>query len=196
MKSCLTCYFSSERNEKETDNAVRTEKVEPQAKFILTNRLHEAIHIENGFQLQGISMADVTQVFLDFLKEKNQHYTTQRALIVDEFVRAKTHLSVEELYLIVKQKEPTIGQVTVFRTLKLLEEAGIANPVNFGDKTVRYELSFETGHHDHLVCIKCGKVIEVLDPKLEQRKEKICKDFDFTPLNHRLEIFGICKACR
>lgn len=141
-------------------------------------------------------MTDVTEAFRNFLAEKNQHYTTQRALIVDEFLQAKTHLSAEELYGIVKRKEPGIGQVTVFRTLKLLEEAGLANPVNFGDKTVRYELSFETGHHDHLVCTRCGKVIEVLDTKLEKRKEKICKGHEFVPSHHRLEIFGICKACR
>ncbi len=165
-------------------------------KFILTNELQETIFVENGFQLHDILyMTPVTTAFRNFLNEKNLHYTTQRALIVDEFLRANTHLSAEELYGIVKQKEPTIGQVTVFRTLKLLEEAGIANPVNFGDKTIRYELSFETGHHDHLVCTRCGKVIEVLDKKLEKRKEKICENNEFIPLHHRLEIFGICKGC-
>ena len=133
--------------------------------------------------------------FKELLNEKHLHYTTQRSLIVDEFLLAGTHLSAEELYVIVKQKEPTIGQVTVFRTLKLLEEAGIANPVNFGDKTVRYELSFGTRHHDHLVCTGCGKVIEVLDTKLEKQKEKICKKFDFKPSHHRLEIFGSCREC-
>ena len=141
-------------------------------------------------------MKNITTAFRDFLNEKNLHYTTQRALIVDEFIQANTHLSAEELYGIVKQKESTIGQVTVFRTLKLLEEAGMANPVNFGDKTVRYELSFETGHHDHLVCTRCGKVIEVFDNKLEKRKEKICKEHEFTSSHHRLEIFGTCKACK
>ncbi len=141
-------------------------------------------------------MTDATQAFQKFLSEKNQHYTTQRALIVGEFLRANAHLSAEELYAIVKRKENNIGQVTVFRTLKLLEEAGIAKPVNFGDKTVRYEMNYETEHHDHLVCTLCGKVIEVLDSKLEKRKEKVCSKYEFVPLNHRLEIFGICKACR
>jgi Fur family ferric uptake transcriptional regulator len=141
-------------------------------------------------------MTNVTEAFRDFLQEKNQHYTAQRALIFDEFVNAQKHLSVEELYEIVKKKEPTIGQVTVFRALKLFEEAGIAHPVNFGDRTVRYELSFKTGHHDHLVCEKCGKVIEVLDNKMEKRKEKICQKYGFIPSHHRLEIFGTCEGCR
>ena len=141
-------------------------------------------------------MTNVTDAFRDFLQEKNLHFTAQRSLIFEEFLRAKTHLSVEELYGIVKKQEASIGQVTVFRTLKLLEEAGIANPVNFGDRTVRYELSFKTDHHDHLVCVKCGKVIEVLDNKMEKRKEKICQKHNFIPSHHRLEIFGICQACQ
>lgn len=141
-------------------------------------------------------MTNVTEAFRTFLQEKNQHYTNQRAVIFQEFLRAKTHLSVEELYEIVKKTEPSVGQVTVFRTLKLLEEAGIASPVNFGDRTVRYELGFKTEHHDHLVCSRCGKVIEVLDSKLEKRKEKICVKYKFKPSHHRLEIFGICKSCQ
>lgn len=141
-------------------------------------------------------MVDVKEAFRTFLQEKNQHYTAQRAVIFNEFVSAQKHLSVEELYEIVKKKEPSIGQVTVFRTLKLLEDAGIANPVNFGDKTVRYEMCFETKHHDHLVCVKCGKVIEVLDKKLEKRKELICKKHNFIPSHHRLEIFGKCENCQ
>ena len=141
-------------------------------------------------------MVDAAEAFRTFLQEKNQHYTAQRALIFDEFVNAHKHLSVEELYAIVKEKEPSIGQGTVFRTLKLLEEAGIASPVNFGDKIVRYEICFATKHHDHLVCMKCGKVIEVLDKKMEKRKELICKKHNFNPSHHRLEIFGTCRECQ
>lgn len=141
-------------------------------------------------------MTKITTAFRNFLSKKNLHYTNQRSLIVEEFIQSKKHLSAEELYEIVKEKEEAIGQATVFRTLKLLEEAGIATPVNFGDKTVRYELAFEAGHHDHLVCTKCGKILEVYDSKLENRKEKICKEHGFLPSHHRLEIFGICKACR
>jgi len=141
-------------------------------------------------------MTNVTDAFRNFLQEKNQHYTAQRALIFEEFVNAQKHLSVEELYAIVKKKEPSTGQVTVFRTLKLLEDAGIVNSVNFGDKTVRYEMCFEIKHHDHLVCEKCGKVIEVLDKKLEKRKELICKKHNFKPSHHRLEIFGVCEVCQ
>ena len=112
-------------------------------------------------------------VFSDFLKEHNLQFTSQRSFILKEFIGAAKHLSVEELYGRVKEKEPAIGQVTVFRTLKLLVEAGIAGKVNFADKITRYEMKLGHEHHDHLICTGCGKVIEVLDMQLEKIQEKL-----------------------
>lgn len=171
-------------------------KVRSLKKF-LTHKFHKAIKMRMNFNFIALLiMTKIITAFRNFLSEKNLHYTNQRSLIVEEFIQSKKHLSAEELYEIVKEKGETIGQATVFRTLKLLEEARIATPVNFGDKTVRYELAFGAGHHDHLVCTKCGKILEIYDSKLENRKEKICKKNGFLPSHHRLEIFGICKACR
>ncbi|GAB4336187.1 MAG: transcriptional repressor [Desulfobulbaceae bacterium] len=141
-------------------------------------------------------MSEADQAFRAFLQERNLHYTHQRALILDVFLEVGTHVSVEELYGHVLERDPAIGQVTVFRTLKLLEEAGIAAPVNLGDKTVRYEPAYRAEHHDHLICTRCGRVIEVLDVKLEKRQEKLCRKYGFTPTHHRLDIFGICPDCR
>ena len=140
-------------------------------------------------------MKGVSEAFSQFLKQKNLQITMQRQLIVDEFAKAKRHLSVEELYDLVKKREKSIGQVTVFRTLKLLTEANIARAVNFGDKTVRYELDFGTEHHDHLVCLQCGAVVEVYDPDLEKLQNKLCRKYGFSPNWHRLEVFGTCKKC-
>nr|MBF0223016.1 transcriptional repressor [Desulfobulbaceae bacterium] len=141
-------------------------------------------------------MVTATEAFKTFLKNKNLQQTAQRDLIVEEFVKAGRHVSVEELYSLVRKKEASIGQVTIFRTLKLLAEAKIAKPVNFGDKIVRYELKYGTQHHDHLVCTQCGAVIEVLDPKLERIQEQLCKKYKFAPSRHRLEIFGRCQDCQ
>ena len=141
-------------------------------------------------------MKKVSEAFRQFLKQKNLQLTSQRELIVNEFAMAKRHLSVEDLYALVKQREKSIGQVTVFRTMKLLAEAGIARAVNFGDKTVRYELDFGTKHHDHLVCLQCGAVVEVFDPDLEKLQDKLCSKLNFAPAWHRLEVFGTCKKCK
>jgi Fur family ferric uptake transcriptional regulator len=141
-------------------------------------------------------MKDASEAFRQFLKQKNLQLTQQRQLIVDEFTRVKRHVSVEELYDLVKKREKSIGQVTIFRTLKLLVEADIARPVNFGDKTVRFELNYGAEHHDHLVCLHCGAVVEVFDPDLEKLQDKLCAELDFSPVRHRLEIFGTCKNCK
>lgn len=141
-------------------------------------------------------MKNANDVFTEFLKKKGLQLTQQRRLIVGELMKVNRHVSVEELYDLVKRKEESIGQVTVFRTLKLLVEADIARPVNLGDKTVRYEAHYGVEHHDHLVCTSCGRVIEALDRDLETLKDRLCEKFDFVPVRHRLEIFGTCRECR
>ena len=105
-------------------------------------------------------------------------------------------MSVEDLYYLVKEKDSSIGQATVFRTLKLLCEADIAKEVNFGDKKARYEHKFGHEHHDHLVCVECGKLIEAMEPGIEKLQKDLCKKFDFQPKEHKMEIFGICKQCK
>ncbi len=144
----------------------------------------------------GPSMSQAVAQFRGFLREEGLQLTPQREIILSEFLKAKEHLSVEELYDRIKKKHKTIGQVTVFRTLKLLVAARIAVPVSFGDKTVRYEPRYGVEHHDHLICEQCGKVIEVLDAKLEKIQDRLCDRHSFVPSRHRLEIFGTCSDCR
>lgn len=135
-------------------------------------------------------------IFTEFLKGKNLKLTRQREEILKVFLNTDRHLSVEDLYNIVKKKDSQIGQATVFRTLKLLCQADIAKEVDLGDKTIRYEHKFGHSHHDHLVCVKCGKFIEAVDPRIENLQDTLCKKFGFSPQKHKMEIFGFCKKCR
>ena len=135
-------------------------------------------------------------IFISFLREKNLQLTRQREEILRCFLSTERHLSVEELYALVRKKDPKVGQTTVFRTLKLLCEADVAREVDFGDRIKRYEVKYGHEHHDHLVCTKCGKFIEAVDDRIEELQEKLCKKFGFTSKSHRLEIFGICKKCK
>lgn len=135
-------------------------------------------------------------IFVDHLKKKRLKLTDQRQEILNIFLKTDRHLSVEDLYNIVKKKDKNIGQATVFRTLKLLCEADIAKEVDLGDKTLRYEHKYGHQHHDHLVCIKCGRFIEAVDTKIEKLQEELCKRFRFLPQRHKMEIFGICKKCK
>jgi len=141
-------------------------------------------------------MKNPSQVFTEFLRKKNLKLTRQREEILRIFLDSGRHLSVEELYDIMKKTDPSIGQATVFRTLKLLCEADIAREVGFGDKVVRYESKIGREHHDHLVCIGCGKWIEAVDPEIEKLQERLCRKFGFKEQWHRLEIFGFCSNCK
>lgn len=135
-------------------------------------------------------------VFIDFLKKKSLKLTSQRQIILRIFLATEKHISVEELYDIVKKKDSGIGLATVFRTLKLLRDAGIAKEVDLGDKKTRYEHKYGHEHHDHIICVRCGKFIEVVDPEIESLQEKLCKKIGFLAEKHKMEIFGICKKCR
>lgn len=137
----------------------------------------------------------VEQKFSDFLTVKSLRYTRQRKLILETFLTIKDHASVEELYLIVRRTDPSIGQVTVYRTLKLLCEAGIASAVNFEEGMVRYE-PVGLHHHDHLVCERCGRKIEFVNDAIEALQEKVCADHGFRPTAHHMVLYGICAECR
>jgi len=140
-------------------------------------------------------MTKERESFVSFLKKQGLKLTDQREEILNSFLKTEKHLSVEELYAIVKKKDPKVGQATVFRTLKLLCLADLAQEIDLGDKKTRYEHKYGHTHHDHLVCKSCGKCIEVLDFNLERLQNKLCQKLKFRPQRHRLEIFGICKDC-
>ncbi|KAF0178290.1 MAG: Ferric uptake regulator Fur family [Nitrospirae bacterium] len=136
------------------------------------------------------------QIFAEFLARKNLRDTSQRELILDEFLRREQHISAEELYDVVKQRDRTIGQATVYRVLKLLCEAGLAREVNFGDGTMRYEHEFGHEHHDHLTCTACGKTIEVVDPAIETLQKALAEKYGFCLLNHEMYLYGTCAECQ
>ncbi len=136
------------------------------------------------------------KVFQEFLAEKNLRMTYQRKTILDVFLKTKTHVSPEDLYNLVKKKDSSIGQATVYRTLKLLSEAGLASEVDFGDGVMRYEHKYGQSHHDHLVCEVCGKKVEVFDPLIEELQEKLAKKHGFVLTNHKMYLYGICNKCK
>ena len=143
-----------------------------------------------------MTRSNASGIFIKFLKDRNLNLTSQREEILHVLLRTKRHLSVDEFYAIIRKKDPRIGHTTVFRTLKLLCEAGIAKEVDLGDRVVRYELKHGHQHHDHLVCTRCGSYVEAMDPKIERLQEKLCHKFNFLAERHRMEVFGICNKCR
>ena len=139
-------------------------------------------------------MPQSRKTFREFMASKGLRSTRQREIILDEFLKAGAHLSTEELYLRIRKKHPGIGYATVYRTLKLFAESGIAEERHFGDRQARYESSGEE-HHDHLICTGCGAILEFQDPRIEELQQKVALEHRFTIHSHRLEIYGYCEKC-
>jgi len=140
-------------------------------------------------------MKEEIKLLNEFIKAKKFRYTSQREEILEVFLSVEKHLTSDELHRIVKKKNPKIGYVTVYRTMKLLEEAGLCSEVDFGDGVSRFEHKYGHKHHDHLVCVKCGSCVEVMKPKIEKLQDALAKENRFIPLKHKLQIFGICSKC-
>jgi Fur family ferric uptake transcriptional regulator len=138
---------------------------------------------------------DFRKVFTDYLAQKGLKNTNQRMIILQEFLEQASHLSTEELYLKVRSKYPNIGYATVHRTLKLFAECGIAAERNFGDGQGRFELMLGEQHHDHLICSRCGLIVEFENPQIEQLQNEVARRHGFVIENHRLELFGLCSDC-
>jgi len=122
--------------------------------------------------------------------------TRQRNKILAVFVSAGRHLSAEELTLLVKKSDAGIGYATVYRTMKLLAEAGLAHERHFEDGVTRFEYNTAEGHHDHLICTRCGRIIEFENEKIEELQRGVAKKNRFAVQSHKLEIYGFCADCR
>ncbi len=137
---------------------------------------------------------DPLTAFGVFLRGKGLRNTPQRNRIIEVFLNEKGHLTIEELYDLVRQEDPSLGQATVYRTMKLLCDAGLARELHF-DGIARYEHA-GSAHHDHLICERCGKNIEVVDSNIEALQDALARKHGFTPTSHRLYLYGICPECR
>ncbi|MDN5347448.1 MAG: Fur family transcriptional regulator, ferric uptake regulator [Clostridia bacterium] len=131
------------------------------------------------------------------LHELEYKITPQRQIILKAFIdNATEHLSAEEVYNIVKERDPNIGLATVYRTLDLLAELEILQKLNFGDGKTRYEIG-QRGehHHHHLICLKCGRVEEFDHDFLESLEQAIAKKNNFTIIDHEVKFYGYCQKC-
>lgn len=136
------------------------------------------------------------EIFLEHIQKAGLRRTGQRDLILDMFLRTEEHLTSEDLYWLVQKEDPTVGHTTVYRTLKLLTEAGLAREVRFGDNKTYYEHHYNHEHHDHMICTECGKVIEFFSPEIEEMQDKMADKFGFKPTHHSLRMWGVCDECQ
>jgi Fur family transcriptional regulator, ferric uptake regulator len=126
-----------------------------------------------------------------YLAEKRLNTTAQREAIVEQFFRHSEHISIEELLARVRKRHPRVGYATVYRTLKLLVESGLASERQFGDGQARYEVAGQ--HHDHLICAECGVILEFEDDEIERLQERVAERLGgFEVVRHRHELYALC----
>ncbi len=133
--------------------------------------------------------------FQEHIRSAGLRWTAQRELILEVFMRTSDHVSSEDLYWLVQKEDPNVGQTTVYRTLKLFTDAGLAREVRLGDGRTYYEHHSDQEHHDHMICTECGEVIEFFCEEIENLQEEMAKQFEFTPTHHSMRILGLCKVC-
>jgi Fur family ferric uptake transcriptional regulator len=134
------------------------------------------------------------EVFAAYLNKNHLKRSGQREVILDAFLRSERHLSVDDLLQIVQRKRPDIGRTTVYRTLKLLQAAGLASELAL-DGQSRFERDWKRAHHDHFICKSCGAIFEFSSPEIERLQDEIAAGLGFVIEGHRHHIFGLCRRC-
>ncbi len=141
-------------------------------------------------------MKSAKTVLRQYLKNNGLLASKQREQVLNVFLKTEKHLTVDDLYELVRKKNPRIGLATVYRAMRVICDAGLAREADFGDGSKRFEHKYKHQHHHHLVCLKCGRVIEVMSPEIEKLQQKLTKKHNFTPVRDTMKIFGTCRKCK
>ena len=155
--------------------------------------MRELVVYESGRDDRRGYTERITRLFTAHLSKNGLRLTGPRRLILDQFLKTDRHLSQDEIYLSLRTHG--VGRATVFRTLKMLQECGLVSPVAGRGGTTRFEVELNRPHHDHLICVECGRIQEVRWPKLETIQAAACRKAGFMPQWHRHEVFGLCRGC-
>ena len=134
------------------------------------------------------------EVFAAYLIKNRLRRSEQREVILDTFLRSERHLSVDDLLQLVQKRRSDIGRTTIYRTLKLLQAAGLATELVLQGQT-RFEREYKRQHHDHFICKSCGEIFEFSSAEIERIQDEIAAEIGFIIDGHRHQIFGYCRDC-
>lgn len=142
------------------------------------------------------SRATLLKRFREHLEAEGLKMTSQRRVIAEVFFEADKHLSLPEILELTRAKRDGIGFATVYRTMRLLADVGLAEEHKFGENQARFEPAHDGGHHDHLICLECGAIVEFEDPEIERRQERIATERGFEVVSHKHEVYVRCTPGR
>ena len=152
--------------------------------------------VDDQLTISRQMVRDVEEVFHAHLKRVGLKRTEQRDTILRTFLDTRDHLSTDELSRLVKKKDESIGFTTVYRTLKLLTECGLASEVAFNDGIARYEHQYQRRNHHHMVCTECGSSVEFFSAEIERIEQEVGRKNKYLTTRHTFQIYGICDKCR
>lgn len=135
------------------------------------------------------------EAFERFAVQRGLRHSRPRREILRIVLAGGRHLTAEEILVLARRRKLKVGLATVYRTMKLLAASGFCRELRIENGAVRYERLFGQGHHDHLICSRCGRLEEVVDPAIERLQDRLCARHGFVAEHHRLEIYGLCRDC-
>ncbi len=141
-------------------------------------------------------LQEALEIFRRYLRERSLPVTSQREQVAEVLFAAGGHVSVEDIEELLRKRGLHVGKATIYRTLDLLAQSGMVHERDFGEGFRRYERVPGHPHHEHLICLRCGKVVEFSNERLEKMKELIAAEYGFQHRHHRLEIYGVCRECQ
>lgn len=138
---------------------------------------------------------ELLEKFKSALKAENMKFTPQRLSVLSEMVNNKEHRECEEIYLALRTAGDNVSRATVYRTMDILVAHNFARKIDIGDGRARYETKINHPHHDHMICIECGQIIEFMSDEIEALQDEVCEDYNFKLIRHIHQLFGICSKC-
>jgi Fur family ferric uptake transcriptional regulator len=157
---------------------------------VLQKRVDDQPHISREM------VREAESIFHNHLRHVGLKHTGQRDTILRTFLETRDHLSTDELYRLVKKQDDGIGFTTVYRTLKLLAECGLASEVAFNDGIARYEHQYNRRNHHHMVCTECGSSVEFFSTDIERIEREIGRKHKYLTTRHTFQIYGVCGQCQ
>ncbi len=142
------------------------------------------------------SVEEAWPLFVDFLKKKEARITQARKIVLTQVFSRHDHFCADDLAAELSSGMNHVSRGTVYRTLALMEEAGLVRVIRDADVHAHYEHTFNHPHHEHMVCDKCGQFIEFSDEGIMDLIDKACKELNFEERTHRIVVFGTCAQCR
>ncbi len=136
------------------------------------------------------------EIFENYLNSQSLKYSKQRIEILETFLENNCHLTADQLYQAVLKRNSNIGYATIYRTLNLFCKCGLSRELKLDDGVTRYEHLYGHDHHDHLICLQCGSMHEIVSPEIEELQEKIARNYGYTLEKHKFELYGVCPQCQ